>query len=81
MSEKDYIIGHKQALMGVLQHCCIALGYDDLEIKQRAWILERENALVALRNVCNEYGDNDWPDGLHLADIIDKHLHRNMGYK
>lgn len=27
-----------------------------------------------LRQVCDEFGDNDWPDNLHLADVIEKHL-------
>ena len=81
MSDKDYEIGRKQAFVGVLRHCCISLGYDDLEVKRRSWILERENAVIALRDICKEHGDNDWPDSLHLADIINKHLHRNMGYK
>ena len=53
MSDKDWEIGRKQALMGILQHCCMSLGYDDPEVQKRAWILEREGALVALRNICN----------------------------
>ena len=31
-----------------------------------------------LRQVCAKYGDNDWPDNLHLADVIEKHLLRNL---
>ena len=81
MSEIDYIKGEKQATMAMLQLCCTFLGYDDIDAQKRAWILEREGALIALRNICDEYGDNDWSDKLSLADIIDKHLHRNMGYK
>jgi hypothetical protein len=27
----------------------------------------------------DRHGDNDWPDDLHLADVIDKHLARHLG--
>jgi hypothetical protein len=29
-----------------------------------------------LRIECAEYDDNDWPDDLHLADVVEKHLAR-----
>lgn len=25
-----------------------------------------------------DFGDNEWPDNLHLADVIDKHLDRYL---
>ncbi len=40
------------------------------------WRLERADAIAALRSICEAYGDNDWPDNLHLGDIIEKHLRR-----
>src|SRR5437870_3081598 len=30
--------------------------------------------LAMLRIVCGELGDNDWPDDLHFADVLEKHL-------
>lgn len=39
---------------------------------------ERQEAIVILRSLCEEFGDNDWGDDLHLADIIDKHLRRHL---
>lgn len=42
---------------------------------------EREQTISALRNICSTYGDNDWDDDLHLADVIAKHLHRNLNDK
>ncbi len=42
------------------------------------WDFEREATVAMLRAVCAEYGDNDWPDNLHLADVIEKHLWRNL---
>ncbi len=46
--------------------------------KQLSWELERAEALAALRTVCRDHGDNEWPDNLHLADIIEKHLGRHL---
>ena len=42
------------------------------------WRLERADAVAALRDICQEYGDNDWPDELHLGDVIEKHLGRHL---
>lgn len=36
--------------------------------------VERAEAIATLRRLCTEHGDNDWPDNLSLADIIEKHL-------
>lgn len=38
---------------------------------------ERVAAIAMLRVECAVYDDNDWPDNLHLADIIEKHLARS----
>jgi len=39
---------------------------------------ERREIISALRDACSEIGDNDWPDDLHIADIIEKHLARHL---
>ena len=49
------------------------------EIDKR--LKEREVAVAALRELCGEYGDNDWADDLHLADVIEKHLRRHLDAK
>jgi hypothetical protein len=35
---------------------------------------EREDVMKLLRRVCEEHGDNNWPDDLHLYDVLVKHL-------
>ena len=35
---------------------------------------ERKETVQMLRNICGEYGDNDWTDDLHLADVLRRHL-------
>lgn len=41
-------------------------------------VAERQDVVRLLREICAEYGDNDWPDNLHLYDVIEKHLWRHL---
>lgn len=75
LAELDYERGSRAAWSSMLAECLRHLGYDGTEGQRIAWISEREQAIAALRMVCDDWGDNDWPDDLHLADIIEKHLH------
>lgn len=34
--------------------------------------------IAALREICDEFGNNDWDDDLHPADVIEKHLARPL---
>jgi hypothetical protein len=43
-----------------------------------AWEKERSDVIKTLRSVCKSFGDNDWLDDLHLADVIEKHLARHL---
>ena len=72
--ERCYIEGHRRAVLSMLQHCLSEFGAKDPETGRTAWLLERQEAVAALRSLCAEHGDNDWPDDLRLADVIDKHL-------
>ena len=44
------------------------------ERQEVSWQLERAEIVAQLRSVCGYFGDNDWDDTLHLADVIGKHL-------
>ncbi len=72
--ESGYQQGSRAAWLQLLQMCLRDLGYDGTEAEHTAWISEREQAVTALRSVCAEGGSNDWPDDLHLADVISKYL-------
>lgn len=78
MDEKSYIEGSRQAWRTILQESIINLGYDSAEKNASAWILEREAAIAQLRRLCELIGDNGWPENLHLADIIEKHVIRHV---
>lgn len=75
IDEKSYEAGSRMAWRIILATACRELGYDDIEAAKASWIAEREAAVAALRRVCDQFGDNNWADNLHLADIIEKHLH------
>jgi hypothetical protein len=77
VDDKSWTAGNRAAWSRMLDECIRQLGYTDM--KTAAWIAEREAAIVALRDVCDGHGDNDWDEKLHLADIIEKHLQRHLG--
>lgn len=78
MNESDYLRGKRAALTGILRHLLRELGYDSKEAEKTRWIIEREEAIAQLRDLCGEVGDNEWDESLHLADVIEKHLTRHV---
>lgn len=74
--EQSYIEGSRRAWTGMLRLCIAELGEADRE--KHAWILERQETVAMLRRVCALVGDNDWPENLHLGDVIEKHLYRHL---
>ena len=76
MSERDYLRGQRAIWTRLLGQAVQSLGYENT--KEQAWIEEREAAVAALRTICEEHGDNEWSDDLHLADVIEKHLARHL---
>jgi len=70
MDEQSYINGQQIAYLKILELCQREL---NLQTKEQ-FATERADTILLLRKLCEEYGDNDWPDNLHLSDIIEKHL-------
>lgn len=79
--ELAYSLGSRAAWAMMLNTCLMHLGIDDPAVGALKWVSEREAAVAALREVCRYHGDNDWPDSLHLADVIEKHLARHLNRK
>ncbi len=78
--DRSYTDGRKTAFRRLLVMCLSELG-DSLDDTERQLIIardERADAVIALREVCESFGDNDWKDNLYLSDVIDKHLHRPL---
>ncbi len=72
--ERAYVEGSRVAWRSILRQALSELGRDSEEWDKTRWLVEREEAISALRRLCEQLGDTDWPDDLHLADIIEKHV-------
>lgn len=81
MDEQSYEIGRNRAYITIMMDCARALGFDGVEalnVARVCWIKERQAVVDALRDLCESFGDNDWPDELYLSDVIEKHLARPL---
>ena len=78
--EKDvaYVQGSERAWLTMLGECLRQLGYGSPEHTAHRWVLERADVVLKLREICEDFGDNDWPSDLHLADVLEKHLLRRL---
>lgn len=75
--ELAYENGSRMAWLSMFRECLRHL-QGEPEARAMMWVSERTEAIAALRRVCGEYGDNDWDENLHLADIIEKHLGKHL---
>ena len=78
MDENAYSQGSNAAWRAMLGECLRHLGAEDSDAARVRWVAERADIVAALRRVCADFGDNDWPDDAHLGDVIDKHLHDHL---
>lgn len=77
--EAAFAEGHRSAYRTLLAEIARELGHDTSEGKLAALLAERMDAVRALRELCEEWGiANDWPDNLHLGDVIGKRLARGL---
>lgn len=79
--ELAYLRGQRSIWLRLLRDAARDLGQDSPEWTAERWRIEREETIAMLRQVCERHGDNDWPDDLHLGDVIEKHLWRNLEVK
>ena len=74
--ERAYEAGGRMAWLAMLRKCLHHLGYEGQEAASLA--ARDAETLHALRMVCEEFGDNDWPDNLDRFDVLEKHLARHL---
>lgn len=73
--DRQWLLGNTAAYRAILLQCAKEPGADDPLTKAAQVIAERRDAIAALRGLCERCGlPNDWPDDLHLADIIEKQI-------
>jgi hypothetical protein len=73
--EQFWTRGNRAAWTRILDEALRQLEYP-AELDAVKLVAEREDAIATLRRLCDDLGDNDWPNDLHLSDIIEKHLAR-----
>ena len=83
IDEYSYAEGSQRAWIFMLQICLKHIDTTDQTkthplFEKSRLILERAEAIQQLRSLCADFGDNDWDDNLHLADIIEKHLGKHL---
>lgn len=72
----EYEIGFRAAWLRMFAECVKVLGPDG---SAESWRLEREETIVALRLLCEDFAlSQEWDNQLHLADIIEKHIRRSL---
>lgn len=77
--ERYYTEGHRMALRGVLLHVLGSLRcYGEPDLDGPRAVLELEATRQVLRRVCAKYGSTAWSDTLYIADVLEKHLERQL---
>jgi len=82
LTESHYLRGERAALVSQLYEILrkLSIPYTSIDaapenlMKIAELTIEREETISALRGVCEDHGDNDWDNDLHLADVVNKHL-------
>jgi hypothetical protein len=77
-AEAAYRDGQRYVWRSMIAAAAQHLGITDPDAARLAWVVERGETVALLRRLCEDLGDNDWPDDLHLADVIEKHLARHL---
>lgn len=78
--EQKWIAGNHAAWMRILGLCLAELNgtqyHKDAAVALGRAVDELGAIRVALRELSEELGCNDWPDDLHLADVVEKYIGR-----
>lgn len=72
--ERSWMEGNRAAYASILQVCIRQLGCDNPEAEHAAWLVEKQELSAIIRRLCVEHGDDDYPDNLHLGDVLTKYL-------
>jgi len=77
MSEKDFEAGKRVVLTQLVLSALKELGYEKVESLE-SLIIQREETVHVLRQICTQYGDNDWNSELPLGHVLKEHLWNHL---
>ena len=87
LNESYYLRGQRSILVKQLRDILRSLdanggNFDSYYITETVRLKsEREDVISVIRMVCEDYGDNQWDESMHLGDVIDKHLYKHLNSK
>jgi transcriptional regulator with XRE-family HTH domain len=76
VDEMSYIMGRRSAMSYIAMIATKELDGEEATVANL--LIERQMAVAQLRLLCVDFGNNDWPDTLHLGDAIEKRLGRYL---
>jgi hypothetical protein len=78
MTERDYEEGRKAAWLSIYREAVRELGIGGQTAD--GWQIERQEAIRQLRTLCDDFNlhYDDWPDDLHLGDVIEKYIYPSI---
>lgn len=76
LDEKSYIEGSRAAWRQMLAECLSNMDADgdDPQAALARATLHLDETRAALRRLGREIGADDWPEKLHLADVVEKYI-------
>lgn len=78
MDEKAYLAGRESAAREMMR-AVLGLMPRGLDRTAAAIAVELSETRASLRALCADLGDTDWPEDLHLVDVIEKHVRPHIG--
>lgn len=79
--DRAYSYGRRALATELLVKAAAEIGCKSITGRLGIMTAELERVRAALREVCEEHGDNEWSDDLDLEDVIRKHLQRHLDKK
>jgi len=76
--EKAYTEGTRAAWSRILTLAAAELGADTSDGRLAALLAERAAVVAKLWEICAGYGSTDWPDDMHLPNVLERHLRRHI---
>ena len=72
-TEEAYLRGSDRAYLNIIAECRRQLGSIGKSALED-WSIERAEVVLKLREICSRFHASEWPDDLHLVDVIEKYL-------